>query len=95
MPHRLPVPAALAAILAGGVAVAHAGSIQDDISACGAAAVEAGLIEADGTLLRFVSDEGNRDRTLTLKAIGGDAEPVLLDCKMKRSKVLEVVRSEG
>lgn len=91
---RLPLfaAAALAALVG---AAAHAASIQDDISACGEAAVAADLIQEDGTTLRFVSDEGNRNRTLTLKAITGDAEPIVLDCKMKRRKVLEVVLAEG
>ena len=91
---RLPLFAAagLAALAGAG---AHAAGIQDDIQACGEAAVEAGLIQADGTTLRFVSDQGNRNRTLTLKAITDGAEPVLLDCKMKRRTVLEVVPAEG
>ena len=86
--HRPLFAVAAVAALAG--ATAHAG-IQDDIEACGAAAVEAGLIAEDGTLLRFVDDEGNRNRTLTFKALRSDAEPVTLACKMKRTKVLEVV----
>ena len=75
-------------------ASARAGGIQDDIEACGAEAVTAGLIEADGTSLHFVSDQGNRNRTLTLKVIGGDAEPMEIDCKIKRSEVIEVVAAE-
>ena len=94
---RLVLPASLltATFLAAAPHAASASSIQEDIEACGAVAVETGLIEADGTSLRFVSDEGNRNRTLTLKAITGDAEPVTLDCKMKRRKVEEVVLADA
>ena len=76
-------------------AAAHGASIQDDIQACGEAAVEAGLKPADGTTLRFVSDQGNQNRRLTLKAITDGAELVLPDCNMKRRKVLEVMPAEG
>ena len=93
MTTRLPL-ALTAAVAAFASAAAHAGGIQDDIEACGEAAVAATLIEEEGTLLRFVSDRGNRNRTLTLKALRDDAEPLVLACKMKRSDVEEVMIAE-
>lgn len=83
---------AAAALLPAGAAAA---SIQDDIASCGASADEAGVLTAGTYSLRFVDDEGNRNRVLTLKAIktdGSDAE--LIECRMKRSEVVEVVTAE-
>lgn len=77
------------------LATASAGSIQDDIAACGAAAEEASLLTEGAYSLRFVDDEGNRNRVLTLKAIRTDgSRPEILDCRMKRSRVVEVVTAE-
>ena len=81
-----------AAALALTTAAAQAGAIQEDIQACGAAATEAGLIPAEGVSLRFVSDAGNRNRVLMLKAIHADGtEPTMIECRMNRRKVKEVV----
>ena len=81
-----------AAVLAVAFGAAQASAIQDDIQACGAAAAEAGLLADDGVRLRFVSDEGNRNRVLTLKAIFSDGtEPKMIECRMNRRKVKEVV----
>ena len=75
-------------------AAAQAGAIQDDIQACGAAASEAGLLPEEGVSLRFMSDEGNRNRVLTLKAIYSDGtEPTMLECRMSRRTVKEVVKA--
>ena len=73
---------------------AQGGAIQDDIQACGAAATEAGLLPEDGVSLRFVSDKGNRNRVLMLKAIYTDGtEPKTLECRMSRRAVKEVVEA--
>lgn len=80
-----------AAAIVASIAPGHAAGIQDDIEECHVAALEAGLIEDAKVRLRFVADEGNRDRTLTLKALSDTTEPMMIDCKMKRSKVLAVV----
>ena len=83
-----------AAVLSVTLGAAQASAIQDDIQACGAAATEAGLLPEDGARLRFVSDEGNRNRVLMLKAIFSDgAEPKMLECRMSRRKVKEVVEA--
>ena len=83
-----------AAALAVSVSAGHASAIQDDIQACGAAAAEAGLLPEDGARLRFVSDQGNRNRVLTLKAIFSDGtEPKMIECRMNRRKVKEVVEA--
>lgn len=85
----------LAALLGGAAllpATAFASAIQDDIAACGSVAEEAGVLETGTYSLRFEDDEGNRNRVLTLKALksdGTDAE--LIECRMERRKVLEVV----
>ena len=92
------LPLALAAAIAALAALpgdAAAAGLQDDIKTCGAAAVENGLIEEDGTRLRFVSDRGNRNRTLVLKALRDEAEDVTVSCLMKRRDVIEVVLGDA
>ena len=81
-----------AALSAAASGAALAGDIQDDIKACGDMAVEKGLISEDGTRLRYVSDKGNKNRTLTLEAIVVGGENVTLECQMKRRDVKDVVR---
>ena len=81
---------AVAASAAALAATAAAG-IQDDIEACGALAIEEGLIAETGTTIRFVSDKGNRNRVLTLKAIQGRDDAKVFECRMKRTEVIEVV----
>jgi hypothetical protein len=93
MPRILTLAAA--ATLAFAPVAASAASIQDDIAACGAMAEEAGVLTAGTYSLRFVDDEGNRNRVLTLKAIMSDgSDAKVVECRMKRSKVLEVVMTE-
>ena len=87
-------PLLAAATLAVLATSAHALDIQDDVRACGEAAVAAGLITEEARL-RFVDDEGNRNRVLTLRALSDTTEPVDIDCRMNRTKVREVVPTEG
>jgi hypothetical protein len=90
---RIALVLAAAAIAAAPLS-ASAFDIQDDIKACGAAAEEAGLIQANAYTLRFVSDQGNRNRTLVVDAITGPSQHVTVTCKMKRSQVLSASAGE-
>ena len=86
------------ALIAAGAAFlaseAFAGGIQDDIESCGTVAIETGLINDEGTTLRFVSDKGNRNRVLTLKAVQGRNDAKVIECRMKRAQVIEVVEGQ-
>ena len=89
---RLPLAAtvAAAAMIAALPGDAAASALQSDIETCGAAAADAGLIDEERAVLRFVSDRGRRTRTLTVKALRDADEPVVIDCRMKRRAVIEV-----
>ncbi|GGY44790.1 hypothetical protein [Parvularcula lutaonensis] len=81
--------ATLALFAAAGIA--HAGSLNDDINNCRAAIVEAGLLGDAEFNLDFVDDKGNRNRVLTLEANVVGGEDVIIECRMSRSKIKEVV----
>ncbi|MEM0928742.1 MAG: hypothetical protein AAGI89_05565 [Pseudomonadota bacterium] len=79
-----------AAALAATLGIANAG-INDDINNCRAAIDDAGLIGSEAFTLRFVDDQGNRSRVLTLEAVVVGGDDKMIECRMTRSKVNEVV----
>ncbi|MEO1657301.1 MAG: hypothetical protein AAFR65_06230 [Pseudomonadota bacterium] len=79
-----------AAALVTAFGIANAG-INDDINNCRAAIDEAGLIGGQSFTLRFVDDQGNRSRVLTLEAVVVGGDDKMIECRMSRSKVNEVV----
>ncbi|MEM9809603.1 MAG: hypothetical protein AAF788_00085 [Pseudomonadota bacterium] len=84
---QLTLSAALMTALLG---TAHAG-INDDINNCRAAIDDAGLMAGQEFSLRFIDDQGNRNRVLTLEAVVVGGEDQTIECRMSRSKVNEVV----
>lgn len=74
---------------------ANAASISDDINNCRAAIDEAKLLGDAEYNLDFVGDKGNRNRVLTLEAnvVGGD--DVVIECRMSRSTIKEVVIADA
>lgn len=85
---------AVSLALAAAFGTAHAFGLNDDIASCAAAIEDANLLGDANYNLDFVDDEGKRNRVLTLEAnvVGGDN--VIIECRMNRSKVLEVVIAE-
>lgn len=79
-----------AAALTAAFGIAQAG-INDDINNCRAAIDDAGLIGNEAFTLRFVDDQGNRSRVLTLEAVVVGGADKVIECRMSRSKVNEVV----
>ncbi|MEM6912503.1 MAG: hypothetical protein AAF511_00855 [Pseudomonadota bacterium] len=78
-----------AAALAATFGIAHAG-INDDINNCRAAIDDAGILGGEAFTLRFVDDQGNRSRVLTLEAVVVGGNDKMIECRMSRSKVKEV-----
>lgn len=76
---------------AGMFGTANAFGINDDIASCAAAIEEAELLGDVEYNLDFVSDLGKRNRVLTLEANIVGADDVIIECRMSRSKVNEVV----
>ncbi len=85
---------AFAGLTALSLGVAHAGSISDDINNCRAAMDEASLFGDAEYTLDFVKDYGNRNRVLTLKANIVGADEAVVECRMKRTAVVDVVIAE-
>jgi hypothetical protein len=70
---------------------ASAASLNDDINNCRAAMVDAELFGDAEFNINFVKDQGNRNRVLTLEAKVVGGEDHLVECRMKRSAIKEVV----
>ena len=86
---------ALSLALVGSFGTAHAFGINDDIASCAAAISEAELLGDAEYNLDFVSDQGKRSRVLTLEANVVGADDVIIECRMSRSNVKEVVIVEA
>lgn len=86
---------AFALALAGMFGTANAFGINDDIENCAAAIEEAELLGDAEYNLDFVSDHGRRSRVLTLEARVVGADNVMIECRMSRSTVNEVVIVEA
>lgn len=86
--------AALGLAFAGAFGAAQAGDINDDIASCRDAIEEADLMGGQDFALKLVDDFGNRNRVITLEAVVVGADDQLIECRMNRSKVLEVVIAE-
>lgn len=86
---------AIALAFAGMFGTANAFSINDDIANCAAAIIDAELLGDAEYNLDFVSDQGRRNRVLTLEANVVGADDVIIECRMSRSKVNEVVIVEA
>ena len=69
---------------------------QDDIQSCREAVVEQGLYDISEHRLRYVSQKGNRTRTLKLVAIpNGDGERFELTCRLNfKNKVVAINEHE-
>ncbi|NRA29950.1 MAG: hypothetical protein HRU11_06770 [Parvularculaceae bacterium] len=84
--------AATATFFAMGTAFA---SLSDDINNCRAAIDEAGLLGEAEYTLDFIDDKGNRNRVITLEANVVGADDAVIECRMSRSKIKEVVVVEA
>ena len=73
---------------------AHA-SLTEDINNCRAAIDEAGLFGDAEYTLDFVDDYGKRERVITLEANVVGADDAIVECRMNRSKIKEVVIVEA
>ena len=73
---------------------AQAGNINDDIASCREAIEDAELMGGEDFALKLVDDFGNRNRVVTLEAVVVGGDDVLIECRMSRSKVLEVALAE-
>ncbi|MCQ8186149.1 hypothetical protein [Parvularcula maris] len=70
---------------------ANAFSINDDMRSCKAAIDEAGLFGDAEYNLDLVKDYGKRNRVVTLEARIVGQENQIVECRMSRSTVKEVV----
>ncbi|MEM1380397.1 MAG: hypothetical protein AAGH41_07225 [Pseudomonadota bacterium] len=75
--------------------IAQAGSLSDDINNCRAAIDEAELFGDAEFTLDFVDDYGKRNRVLTLEANVVGGADAIVECRMSRSKIKEVVIVEA
>lgn len=86
---------ATALVFASALGFAQAASLSDDINNCRAAMDEAELFGDAEYTLDFVDDYGNRNRVLTLEANVVGAEDVIVECRMSRSRIKDVVIVES
>lgn len=69
--------------------------LSDDINNCRAAIDEAELFGDVEYTLDFIDDKGNRNRVITLEANIVGADDAVVECRMSRSKIKEVVVVEA
>lgn len=86
---------AAAALSFSAFGTATAFNINDDIATCQDVIEETELMGDETYVLKFVDDEGNRNRVLTLEAVIVGKDDVMIECRMSRSKVKEVVIVEA
>lgn len=86
---------AVALAFAAAFGTAQAGDINDDINACRDAIDEAELMGDTAFTLKLLDDEGNRNRVVTLEAVVVGGEDKVIECRMNRSKVKEVVFADA